>query len=327
MKITIYHMSVICIIAIVCISMILWLRNRVESGDNYPIQPAKVVGDSHNWSSFSSLLHKSKQTEGFALSIPKKIWSYWDSTEMPEIITQCIASWKKYNPNYEITMVHRNTVQNYVNIPKEIANHPNFNDTRSRFADLVRLYLLEAHGGIWIDASCLMYQGFDEWLPQTEFFCYIYNQGKQGLRYPVLENWFIAAQPGNDFVQAWKREFLEIANYGSVQEYVDSRKRMGVDISSFENMANYLAMHVGAQKLLQIDKYPLSKLTLRETGVEGGGPMWFLVKHGWVAEKAVEDVCKNPGMRKPFLKFHGPSRDVFSKLLHTTMTNDTCKWF
>ncbi len=259
--------------------------------------------------------------------IPKKIWTYWDSLDtMPAFVQKCIDSWKKYNPGYEIHVLTKDTVNDYVSIPKTIQNHPNFNDTRSRFADLVRLYLLDQHGGIWIDASCLMYQGFDDWLPfQSDMYCYTYNQGRKDFKYPVLENWFIAAKPNVPFITAWKNEFLEIANYASVREYIRSRKAMGVDISTLEHMADYLAMHVAAQKLIQIDKLSLENIEMHETSE--GGPFWFLIKNGWNAKKAIEEACLNKNMRKPFLKFHNVSRDEFIKRLDSDMTNERCGWF
>lgn len=259
--------------------------------------------------------------------IPKKIYTYWDSLDkMPTFVQKCIDSWKKYNDTYEIHVLTKDTVDEYVSIPDEIKNHPNFNDTRSRFADLVRLYLLDQHGGIWIDASCLMYQGFDEWLPfQSDIYCYTYNQGRKNLQYPVLENWFIAAKPNIAFIAAWKKEFLEIANYASVNEYIQSRKAMGVDISFIEHAGDYLAMHVAAQKLIQKNKLSLKNIEMHESSE--GGPFWFLIKNGWNSKRAIEEVCVNKDMRKPFLKFHGPSRDEMIKLLDSDMTNERCEWF
>lgn len=268
------------------------------------------------------------QNPSDAMEVPKIIWTYWDSPDtMTDFVKRCIASWGKYNPNYTIHVLHKNTVKDYVDIPESILKHPNFNDNHARFADLLRLSLLEKHGGIWMDASCLMYQAFDEWLPtEKPFFAYYYNQGKGKLPYPVIENWFIMAKPQNDFVKAWKAEFLNLVNFTSVGDYVASRKAMGVDISSFDHLAEYLAMHVAAQKLLQVDKYPLEKLTLWDTAKEGG-PFWFLIKHNWNAESAIRDACKNPKMRKPFLKFYRHSREPFERLLQSEYTDAKCYWF
>lgn len=269
-------------------------------------------------------------TEGFQSDpspIPKKIWTYWDSKDtIPEVLNTCVESWRKYNPDYEITVVHKDTLDEYVEIPDKLKTHPNFTDTRARFSDLVRLFLVEKHGGIWMDMSCIMYQSLDEWMPKTEFFCFTYDQGRKNQAYPHLESWFIAAKPHHPFIQAWKDEFLQMESFPSVKDYVESRKKMGVDISSFEQMAHYLAIYVSVQKILQIDKYDSQTLTLRDTAQEGG-PFWFLIKNGWNADKAIEETCANPNMRKPFLKFHGPSRDVFLKRIKTDMTNEKCQWF
>ena len=264
------------------------------------------------------------QTEG---TVPKKIWTYWDSKDtVPDILNTCVDSWRKYNPDYEIILVYKDTVGDYVDIPDTLKTHPNFTDTRSRYADLVRLFLLEKYGGIWMDMSCIMYQPLDDWLPKTDFFCFTYDQGRKNHPFPILENWFIAVKPQHPFIQAWKKEFLEIQSFPSVKEYVASRRKMGVDISTIEHMADYLAMHVGAQKILQIDKYDSQTLTMRETS-QPGGPFWFLIKNGWNADKGIEEACENPDLRKPFLKFHGPSRDVFLKRFKTDMTNEKCHWF
>ena len=43
-------------------------------------------------------------------NIPKKIWSYWDNNNLPEIIEKCINTWKIHNPNYEIIVLSKDMV-------------------------------------------------------------------------------------------------------------------------------------------------------------------------------------------------------------------------
>jgi len=73
--------------------------------------------------------------------IPKKIWSYWSHPDrIPKTIKMCIESWKKHNPDYQIVLMNKNTYKGYVNIPEEVAKHPNFHN--NNFSDLLRLYTL-----------------------------------------------------------------------------------------------------------------------------------------------------------------------------------------
>lgn len=56
----------------------------------------------------------------------------------------------------------------------------------------------------------------------------------------------------------WRDEFLNIMNYQSVKEYVESRKKMKVDIQNIK-YRYYLASNISLQKVLQIDKLILYK--------------------------------------------------------------------
>ena len=48
-----------------------------------------------------------RRTSGFGGDsiIPKQIWTYWNSDELTPVVTKCINSWKKHNPDYEVKIV------------------------------------------------------------------------------------------------------------------------------------------------------------------------------------------------------------------------------
>ena len=83
--------------------------------------------------------------------VPKIIWAYWDS-DMPSIVKKCIDGWKKYNPDYNIIVLNKNNYKKYIDIPDDLLNNKNFNDSAARFSDLLRLFQLTEYGGIWIDS-------------------------------------------------------------------------------------------------------------------------------------------------------------------------------
>jgi hypothetical protein len=257
---------------------------------------------------------------------PKKIWTYWDSQDrLPKTVKMCMESWRKYNPEYEITLLTRKNFYNYVNIPVEVSSHPNFNDNPTRFADLVRLYSLAEHGGVWIDSSVLLKAPLENWIfPRYAEFSGFYIDAftKDIKTGPVIENWFFACNKGSQFIRKWKEEFLKLADYINVEKYVESRKKMGVD---FEKIATpiYLAMHVAAQKVIQIDKYPLDTLILKRAE---DGPFKYLVDAKWDSEKALKLACANKKYQEPILKMRGDERKVMEKEIEYDLSSDKCGW-
>jgi hypothetical protein len=259
-------------------------------------------------------------------SIPKIIWSYWDNPDtVPKAVHLCKKSWEKYNPEYEIRLLHKSNYQEYAKIPDTIANHPRFNDMPQRFADLLRLYLIAEHGGIWCDSSILANQSFDSWLfdaPNKELYAFTIDFGNHPERAPVIENWFFAAPPQSPFVKAWLEEFLRMKDFNSADEYVGDLAKRGVDAKDW-CCGSYLAMHHSAAKLMQLDKYPVSKLQLWPSEK---GPYRYLVKNGWNAEKSLEDACTDKTLRMPFMKMRGGERGVFENGLNDRFSENKCHW-
>jgi len=269
---------------------------------------------------------------------PKTIWTYWDNhttpdegdAGIPKTVEMCIKGWKDQNPQYRVILLNKKSPQISEIIPKTIRDHHNFHDNPTRFADLVRLWVLAAHGGVWADASVVLKEPLDDWLfvdkehavkVEAEFSgFYIDGFTKDAARHPVIENWFFACRKGSPFVELWKKEFTEIANYPSVAEYVDSRRIvMKVDYEGIDDPV-YLAMHVAAQKILQYDNYPLASLILRKAE---DGPLRYLVDAGWDSEKAVCLAC-NSQYQTPILKLRGAERKVVESKICEDPSSKPC---
>lgn len=257
--------------------------------------------------------------------VPRIIWTYWDNPEkIPKTVKMCIEGWKKNNPGYEVILLTKDNYSKYIHIPLEIAQHPNFNDSAPRFSDLLRLYVLAEHGGVWVDSSILLKAPLNSWLfPRPAEFSgfYISSFTKEGLP-PVIESWFFACNKGSRFVQLWRDEFLQIANYESVEKYVESRKRMGVDYEKISGPI-YLAIHVAAQKVLQIDKYPQDALILQKAE---DGPFRYLVDSKWDSEKALHLACSNKSYQYPIMKMRGDERNLIEKKIDNDLSPSKCGW-
>ena len=268
-------------------------------------------------------------------TIPKKIWTYWDEpAKLPRTVQMCMDGWRKHNPEHEITLLTRDNYASHARIPKHLVDHPNFHDNPTRFSDLVRIWTLAQHGGIWIDSSVLVKRPLDQWLsppggcPTPEFIGY-YIDGMTTSK-PVIENWFYAAPPASPFVVAWRDEFSKIADFPSASDYVESRKVAGVDISKVNN-PEYLAQHVAAQKVLQIDSYPQDRLFLRRAE---DGPLRYLADNDWDSKVALHAACGNLAYQSPMMKLRGIERGVLESALGKRSENptggdlssDRCSW-
>lgn len=262
--------------------------------------------------------------------VPKKIWTYWDNPDnsevnkLPKAVKLCMDSWKKHNPDYEIVLLTKKNYQGYITIPDEIKTHPHYNDSAARFSDLVRLYALEEHGGIWIDSSVLVKESFNKWLfPRyAEFAGYYMGSITVDKNYPTLESWFLAANKNSQFIKLWKDEFLQMVNFRDIQGYLDSRKKMGVNFEKIRD-PHYLAIYVAALKVLQVDKYPQDSLILRDSEE---GPFRYLRDVLWYPEKAMNLACLDRSYQTPLMKMRSDERQVLENELEYNLSCSKCGW-
>lgn len=256
---------------------------------------------------------------------PKIIWTYWDNPDkLPKTVKICMESWKRYNPEYEIILLTKGNYKKYVTIAEDIASNKNFNDSSARFSDLLRLCVLAEHGGVWIDSSILLKEPFDNWLfPRPAEFSgfYIESFTKKGLP-PVIESWFLACNKNSTFMGLWRDEFLKMAEFPSFREYVFSRRDIGVDYEQIGS-PGYLTIHIAAQKILQVDKYPLDSLILRRAE---DGPYRYLAENEWDSERALKFACKNKKYQGPIMKMRRDERTFLDQKIDSDFSLEKCGW-
>jgi len=243
---------------------------------------------------------------------PKIIWTYWDNpAKIPKTVTMCMKEWAKWNPDYEIILLTQKNYTGYVTIPYEIRTHPNFYDNPARLADLVRVWVLAERGGVWIDSSVILKGRLDDWLfpKYSDFSGFYIESNTTNPKYPLIENWFFACNKNCLFLQKWRDEFSEIARFPSVEKYVESRIKMGTDIQGMKDPID-LAMHVSAQKVLQLDHFSTESMILQNAEE---GPFRYLVDAKWDSEKAVELACMDHTYQFPIMKMRGNERKVVEK--------------
>ena len=182
-------------------------------------------------------------------TIPKIIWTFWDSKTAPELVIHCFKNMKKYNPDWSLVIVSPKNLSRYTDediLGLKMANTP------QRTSDLIRMALLEKYGGVWCDASLILNSSLN-WIykyKDYEYIGYYIEESTTRPEYPVIENWFMACVTGSHFMSMWKEEFFKINDFDSPEDYTDSIVDEGVDVQNIR-FIYYLTMHVAAQKVIQ----------------------------------------------------------------------------
>ena len=251
-----------------------------------------------------------KPTSAFITSteeeIPKQIFTFWNSSSLPEIIEKSIETWRFHCPDYKITVITPENIDEV--LPKEgkkILKLP-YANTPQRLSDFVRLKVLYQHGGVWMDASTILFDSLDDVLlprgEKKEFVGYTIGYTK----IPIIESWFFACIKNSPFVGLWKSEFMRLNKYLSAFSYVSHLSLHGVDLSGIPaGLRPYLAIHAAAQTVIQKHEYQISNFELLRSE---SGPYVHLAKNEWDMQKSVEWLMKQEKINVPFLKFRGNDR-------------------
>lgn len=249
--------------------------------------------------------------EGFSQqhTIPAIIWTYWNSTDIPEVVLKCIDSWRHYNPEYEVRVVTPANFKEYVNVDIKSLS---FIDGPARESDTARLLLLEKYGGVWSDASILLTKPYSfSRQSEFEFIGYYIDGFTSDIRYPVLENWFFATIPKGQFITKWKKAFFMLEDFDSVNDAVEYMKQEEeIDTQKIAtDLLNYLFMHIAAQYVLQNNPELVNTMKLMKAE---DGPFKYISSNGWDTAKALEDLCKG-NHKTDIIKFRGGERNLITE--------------
>lgn len=241
--------------------------------------------------------------------IPKVIWTFWTSDILPDIVRACIASWAKHNPDHRIIVVTPKNAENYIGFQPKRWRHAN---EPARTSDMVRITVLKTYGGIWLDASILCNAPLD-WihnLHPVDCIAYTIGTVENTQKFPVIENWFLACPSDSLFMELWEREFMQINRFKHIDDYVSTFDKLCIDTSQISSK-HYLTMHLAAQSVLQMYKYPMERLHLISSEE---GPFKYLKVHP-DQENNLRELCdKKNRDTYPMIKFRGTDRNVIERL-------------
>lgn len=139
--------------------------------------------------------------------IPKIIHYIWlGGKPLPELAEQCIASWQKYMPDWQIMRWDETTLKKSNCWLQQMPLYVQQAYAARKFAfvsDYIRLWALEQYGGLYMDVDFLVFRPFDDLMDKYPAFA-----GYEGSkRQPVMQG-VIASEPHG----AWVRDMLATYN-------------------------------------------------------------------------------------------------------------------
>ena len=167
------------------------------------------------------------------LMIPRKIWILWYQglSEAPFIVKKCITSWKIENPNWEVIVLDKENLNDYIDdaLPPEKIEKLTF----TKRSDLFRLQLLAKFGGVWADATTLCMKPLDDWIDEyagSGFFAFS-KPGKDR----ILSSWFIAGSKDCPIIKKWNEYFIAhfFRNHFNINSSL--KKKMIIFLSRYLN--------------------------------------------------------------------------------------------
>ena len=155
------------------------------------------------------------------MKIPKKIFIYWHSANLPVIVNYNIKRIKKNHPDYEVILLNKDTYKKYVNFDRY---NFNFDDellkTFTYFSDLLRIFLLAQYGGIWLDSSLIIWKNLRNLIHVNDTLVMFENPHNRQRNTLALETWFIAAVPRHPFIIKVKEIMGTLNNYPKIDEFI-----------------------------------------------------------------------------------------------------------
>lgn len=133
--------------------------------------------------------------------IPKVIHYCWfGRNPKPELMQRCIASWRKYCPDYEIIEWNEDNFE----IEKNVYAKEAYDEKKWAFVtDYARLWIIYSYGGIYLDTDVELIKPLDDLLDREAFFGFEDTKSiATGLGFGAIK--------GNKFVECMLKDYENI---------------------------------------------------------------------------------------------------------------------
>lgn len=114
----------------------------------------------------------------------KIIWQYWAQgyDQVPEVVHQCLNSVDRWAGDYKIIRLSDANLSEYLDIP-DFVQQKRSTYSLAHFADLLRLMLLKAYGGVWLDATVFLSGPIPEHYSKCDLFFFRRDPAEPHFKY------------------------------------------------------------------------------------------------------------------------------------------------
>ncbi len=189
------------------------------------------------------------------------LWQYWHQGKenAPDLIKECFESVQKFEGDKKIAVLSFDTVKDYVDIPQKFYDLVNSKKIPiAIFSDIVRLYLLEKFGGMWIDSTILLTDKIPQEVWDSDF-CVFQKDPKTDMQENRMSCYFIRAKKGSINLRAIKQT---LENYWSENDFL-------INYFMFEHVSTMLSVKEECKE--EWEKMPYldaEKAGMKQKGIE-----------------------------------------------------------
>ena len=187
------------------------------------------------WREGTTLRERRPKPTSDSSRVPNIIWMlWWQGIESaPRLVKQCVRSWERHNPSWNLRILDKDNFHDWVSLT--IPDRKFTNLKVAHQSAHIRLRLLETHGGVWVDPTCLCMTPLDEWLPQLDhggFFAFRWNRddelrGTFGILRPgrnrIMASWFLVAATNDYAIEQLSKIF---SDYWTLNDLNNNGKRI-----------------------------------------------------------------------------------------------------
>mmetsp|Transcript_139893 Transcript_139893/g.447405 ORF Transcript_139893/g.447405 Transcript_139893/m.447405 type:complete len:467 (-) Transcript_139893:12-1412(-) len=97
-------------------------------------------------------------------SIPHDIFTFWEGPR-PELVERTLTTWQRFARGWTIHVVNKGNLADFLNLQALPPGWEALNVLQ--LSDLVRLEVVAAHGGVWLDATAALATPIELWVPES----------------------------------------------------------------------------------------------------------------------------------------------------------------
>jgi hypothetical protein len=135
--------------------------------------------------------------------VPRTIWIYWHQgwDAAPPVAKRCLETWRSHNPGWDIVALSGDNIGDHLDLDSILPPGARANIEYDALSDIVRIALLRAYGGVWVDSTLYCLTPLDDWVDDAAragFFAFADPAPDR-----MVSSWFLVSEREHPLVEAW----------------------------------------------------------------------------------------------------------------------------